>query len=402
LSVLTAMMYTCILSANAEDAQSVGVEQQVAPVIPDTATPAADSAATGDVAIDVASEIDVAAATSTTPEVETIVPKDTALPEEATGQRHGASDGKFFDSFKVPEKPRRTCAEALAEMKRSETVTIDLSDVSDFAENGDKIIEEYYSELIKTKSFGTHSSNLYINLSNTGVHEDVVKKWAERFHKDKRVVLWNLSRNSSIGDGIVEALSAAFSDICCLNLSNTGITDAGVKKLATLVENSVGQHLMCITLSGPDVSPEAASMLRENITARYNNNPAAKCKLRDGGVTYRQVMVKRPKSGDAHHNGRDSPVAAANSTEAQAAPVAAEQTAATSENQQAAVTEPVAVDPVATAAEITERAPAVQAAATDEVHPSQSDVEAALKDAEAVLNDAAAATAQQQPATPTS
>lgn len=156
----------------------------------------------------------------------------------------------------------RTCARALEHMIKNGTCIIDLSNVSDFAQFGEKTISAYYNRLKETNTSGTYSNNVYINLSNTGVTEITVAKFAGEFAKDKKRVIWNLSHNHSIDDAVVDALSATLQSVYSLNLSNTNLTDVGLSKIISAIKTNGLGELIVIDVSKTKVTEEGANNLR--------------------------------------------------------------------------------------------------------------------------------------------
>ncbi|MDO4975074.1 MAG: hypothetical protein Q4E61_01990, partial [Alphaproteobacteria bacterium] len=117
----------------------------------------------------------------------------------------------------------------------------------------------------ETNSFGTHSSNLYIDLSNLNVPSDVfltfIGKWSKTFSEDKKTVLWNLSNNKSLGDDVIDCID--LSNMYSLNLANTAITDLTVNKIISILNIQNTGKLVCVNLSGTKVSDAAIKSLKE-------------------------------------------------------------------------------------------------------------------------------------------
>ena len=182
-------------------------------------------------------------------------------PQNNTKQKRSWWDA-ILNLFKVSD-PKRTTEQAFDDMLKNQNVVIDFSNVTDFAQNGDAKMTEYYNKLSSTQSFGTKSPNLYINLSNTGVGLDFLSKWAIQFKNDKKNVIWNLSENKNLDDSIIDALD--FSSIYSLNLSGTSITDAGIAKIASiLATNGIG-NLVCIHLMSTKVTDAGIVSLKASL-----------------------------------------------------------------------------------------------------------------------------------------
>ncbi|MDR2666705.1 MAG: hypothetical protein LBB34_01120 [Holosporales bacterium] len=197
----------------------------------------------------------------------------------------------FFDKFKVQSR-KKTCEEAMATVMNAKNVILDFSDTSDFPVNGDAAMSACYARIIETKSFGTHSQNLLVNLSKTGVTSDFIVKWSAIFQRDKRTVLWNLSENSSVDDSIIDALAQAFHTIYSINLAYTNITDAGIDKIIAMLENGTWK-LVCITITGSKVSASKVAELRlalqKNVELWKAKNPGKEYLLEgDSGVIYKK------------------------------------------------------------------------------------------------------------------
>ncbi len=225
--------------------------------------------------------------------------------------------GSWWDAilklFKVTE-PKRTSEQAFSDMVQNQNVIIDFSNVTDFAQNGDAKMLEYYQKLVSTKAFGTKSPNIYVNLSNTGVTSEFIQKWATQFKNDKKTVIWNLSDNKNLDDSVVDALD--FSSIYSLNLSGTSITDAGIARIsATLETNGIGK-LVCIHLSGSKVTDTGVASLKASMQKAVElwktQNPGKDYKLQgadNSGVVFEKIPtlpnkgVKKQQGGANQSSG---------------------------------------------------------------------------------------------------
>lgn len=236
----------------------------------------------------------------------------------------------ILNLFKIPEQ-KRTAGQAFDNMIENQNVVIDFSNVTDFVQNGDAKMAEYYQKLIATKSFGTKSPNLYVNLSNTGVTLDFVSKWAAQFKKDNKNVVWNLSDNKNLDDSVIDALD--FASIYSLNLSGTSVSDSGIAKISAILETSGIGKLVCIHLSGTKVTDAGVTSLKSSIQKAVElwrmQNPGKEYKLQgtdNSGVVFEKIpdfpKRKRP-------NGALQPAATANTVENfSAAPVATQEVTA--------------------------------------------------------------------------
>lgn len=247
------------------------------------------------------SEVDVS-----TGGVETTVPDVAPTPvtdsnvTTVTPQAQGAETTKkrswwdaILNLFKIKEE-KRTAEQAFDNMVENQNVVIDFSNVTDFAQNGDAKMAEYYQKLIATKSFGTKSPNLYVNLSNTGVTLEFVSKWAAQFKKDNKSVVWNLSDNKNLDDNVIDALD--FSSIYSLNLSGTSVSDTGVAKISAILETSGIGKLVCIHLSGSKVTDAGVNSLKSSIQKAVElwktQNPGREYKLQGesgSGVVFEKI-----------------------------------------------------------------------------------------------------------------
>ena len=246
--------------------------------------------------------------------IETTVPDvaPTPAPEtnatSVTPQTPGAEATKkrswwdaILNLFKIKEQ-KRTAEQAFDNMVENQNVVIDFSNVTDFAQNGDAKMAEYYQKLIVTKSFGTKSPNLYVNLSNTGVTLEFVSKWAAQFKKDNKSVVWNLSDNKNLDDNVIDALD--FSSVYSLNLSGTSVSDTGIAKISAILETSGIGKLVCIHLSGSKVTDAGVNSLKSSIQKAVElwktQNPGREYKLQGeagSGVVFEKIPEFPKKRG---------------------------------------------------------------------------------------------------------
>ncbi|MBQ2173575.1 MAG: hypothetical protein II453_00400 [Alphaproteobacteria bacterium] len=246
--------------------------------------------------------------------IETTVPDvaPTPAPEtnatSVTPQTPGAEATKkrswwdaILNLFKIKEQ-KRTAEQAFDNMVENQNVVIDFSNVTDFAQNGDAKMAEYYQKLIATKSFGTKSPNLYVNLSNTGVTLEFVSKWAAQFKKDNKSVVWNLSDNKNLDDNVIDALD--FSSVYSLNLSGTSVSDTGIAKISAILETSGIGKLVCIHLSGSKVTDAGVNSLKSSIQKAVElwktQNPGREYKLQGetgSGVVFEKIPEFPKKRG---------------------------------------------------------------------------------------------------------
>jgi hypothetical protein len=249
---------------------------------------------------------EVSAVDVDTSEVEVTVPDVATASASATNttsvapQKRGAEATKkrswwdaILNLFKIKEE-KRTAEQAFDNMVENQNVVIDFSNVTDFAQNGDAKMAEYYQKLIATKSFGTKSPNLYVNLSNTGVTLEFVSKWATQFKKDNKSVIWNLSDNKNLDDNVIDALD--FSSVYSLNLSGTSVSDTGIAKISAILETSGIGKLVCIHLSGTKVTDTGINSLKSSIQKAVElwktQNPGKEYKLQGdagSGVVFEKI-----------------------------------------------------------------------------------------------------------------
>jgi hypothetical protein len=138
---------------------------------------------------------------------------------------------------------------------------IDLDSMPNFQSRGDAEIEARYKVLVDTRASGTLSPNVYLNLSNTGVKSETVRRWANILSEANKIALWNLSCNESIGNEIFENINC--SKTYLLNVAFTAITDAGLDILISKIKSGGLGTLKCINLTGSNVSPEKVSLLEQ-------------------------------------------------------------------------------------------------------------------------------------------
>ncbi|MDR0695789.1 MAG: hypothetical protein LBF56_03425 [Holosporales bacterium] len=381
-SILTALLFAYVPSVIAGDEQVAAGQQPTDPSLSESAGQAVVAATTdADIAAVlseaealVASDESGAAAAAAQPDApaaaempavtqevaatdgdEAAVPvvADTAKPKKH--EQHGSKSA--FESFKVPEEPVRTCDEACAKSMKDKNVISDFSNTSDFAENGVAGVTKCLAEIEKTQAYGTHSSNRYINVSNSNLSNELVKEVVNAIVNNKKVhdaahgkaatkdsqytVLLNIAGNPSVGDGAVQAIGGLLSAICCLNLAGTNISDSGIEQLIALINGAGIQHLNSINISNTRVTPAGAAKLKEAIAAWLSSHPEAKCELGgDGGVIYKERPAVPVKKGDGlrhrGHKGHATPEipaeAAAPTDAAEAAePVVADEAAASTE-----------------------------------------------------------------------
>lgn len=219
---------------------------------------------------------------------------EVTLPAQTSVKAEDEKKTSFFDQFKVSEQPSRTCQVAMEESLKNGTVEIDLSNTTDFVENGDSIFNSCYAKLKETNSFGTNSSNIYVNLSKTNVTPEFIAKWSAEFKKDKKTVLWNLSDNPNLNDSIIDSI-ADLSNVCSLNFANTGITDTGIAKLSSLIETAGLKTISMINLSGTKVTDQAISTLRDAfkkaLAAWQAANPGKTYAIEGDGVVFNKPFI---------------------------------------------------------------------------------------------------------------
>ncbi|MDR2598619.1 MAG: hypothetical protein LBC25_02770 [Holosporales bacterium] len=154
----------------------------------------------------------------------------------------------------------KSCEAAVARAAVLALNMLDLSECGDFAANGDNAFNKFYQLLTSTSSFGTHSRNIYLDLSKTGVTTPIIANWAKIFSDDGKVVIWNLSYNDSVDDSMIDAV--VLSNTYHLNLAHTSVTDAGIAKMVNSIRvNGIGE-LRSIQLDGSKVTAGGVEMLR--------------------------------------------------------------------------------------------------------------------------------------------
>jgi hypothetical protein len=236
-------------------------------------------------------------------------------PETSDGDGENGSENKsasksVFEQFALPEKYRPTCAEALNEVNQSGNGILDFGGARDFRENGREAIISAVKMVIDTNSFGTHSPNTYFDVSNTGIDLTVLEEVIRQLIANNKILVMNLAGNENLGDGVIELLP--FPCLASVNLSNTQVTDAGVARVITLVQEHGLGHLRHIILTGTLVTEEAVAELRATLERALNEavaqaeaqagdqegRPVIRLKG-DRGVTYRERL---PQSDEEQAN----------------------------------------------------------------------------------------------------
>ena len=266
ISVLTGSLFACVSFVYAEEAsEPVNIEQQAPEILVSTESEISQELSNSEIAVDAEAPTQSAQIENT----QEVVNVDVASAQVAApaAQKQVKSQNKsiwdkFLNMFKASEPKTKTCEEAFNKMNG---ISINFSNTSDFAENGDKYMDLYYQKIKETNSFGTHSSNLYIDLSNLNVSSEVfltfIGKWSKIFSEDKKTVLWNLSNNKSLGDDVIDCID--LSNMYSLNLANTAITDLTVNKIISILNIQNTGKLVCVNLSGTKVSDAAIKSLKE-------------------------------------------------------------------------------------------------------------------------------------------
>ncbi|MDR1034330.1 MAG: hypothetical protein LBL32_00075 [Holosporales bacterium] len=168
-----------------------------------------------------------------------------------------------------------TCNNALKRAVGLSNNILNLSGVTDFPINGDATIRQYYQLLITTSSFGTHSTNIYIDLSKTGVTAANLAHWTRIFGADGKVLVLNLSYNESISDEVIDVLD--LQKTYYLNFASTSVTDAGLAKIVnSIMANGIG-CLVCINLTDSNVTENGIETLRAAM-----RKAAAETETKDG------------------------------------------------------------------------------------------------------------------------
>lgn len=267
ISILSGSLFACVSFVYAEESASenTNIEQQVSEAQVSTEGEISQELSTPDATNNV--ELPV----QTTPETQNAVDVNNSTATEQpvasvpttqvkTPEKISIWD-KILNMFKVSEPKAKTCEEAFNKM---EGISVNFSNTSDFAENGDKYMDLYYQKIKQTNSFGTRSANLYIDISNLNVNSDVllnfIGKWSKIFSEDKKTVLWNLSDNKSLEDNVIDSID--LSNMYSLNLSNTSITDLTVNKIISILNIQNTGKLVCVNLSGTKVSAAAVESLK--------------------------------------------------------------------------------------------------------------------------------------------
>ena len=282
------------LNVETEIAEDVAVAPET-PAVPEVNIEAATTGEQGDIAstevalagnettdLDVLSQSEEASAslgTTTSTTGNTLLGASQAANPSVSANTTKKAKSSLWDKvlklFKIFDNKTRTCEQALEKMLKEKTVSVDFSNTSDFVQNGDAAMTSYYQTLVSTKSFGSNSPNLYVNLSKTGVTSEFIAKWAAEFQKAKKLVLWNLSDNATIDDSVLDVIP--LTDTYSLNLSNTGVTDAAVAKITASLEASGVGHLVCVHLTGTKVTDAGVASLKaafqNAVTALKASNP---------------------------------------------------------------------------------------------------------------------------------
>lgn len=263
---VTGSLFAFVSFVYAEEAsETINIEQQAPEILVSTESDISQELSNPEIAVDA----DAPSQSAQIENTQEVVNVDVAsaqvaapvAPKQLKSQNKSIWD-KFLNMFKASEPKTRTCEEAFNKMSG---ISINFSNTSDFAENGDKYMDLYYQKIKETNSFGTHSSNLYIDLSNLNVPSNVfltfIGKWSKTFSEDKKTVLWNLSNNKSLGDDVIDCID--LSNMYSLNLANTAITDLTVNKIISILNIQNTGKLVCVNLSGTKVSDAAIKSLKD-------------------------------------------------------------------------------------------------------------------------------------------
>ncbi len=218
ISILSGSLFVYVSFVHAEESvpENTNVEQQTAEVQISTEGEISQELSIPD---DATSDIENSTQVIQIPETQDIIDVNNVSPKteqpatpssttQVKNQKKISIWDKILNMFKTSEPKVKTCEEAFNKM---EGISINFSNTSDFAENGDKYMDLYYQKIKQTNSFGTRSSNLYIDISNLNVSSDVllsfIGKWSKIFSEDKRTVLWNLSDNKSLEDNVIDCIA---------------------------------------------------------------------------------------------------------------------------------------------------------------------------------------------------
>lgn len=188
------------------------------------------------------------------------------------------------DRNKIPEKAMdekkvagRTCQQSLDIAVAEKTNMLDLTKVSDFAQNGLATIQAFLAKVKETDSFGTHSKNVSIDLTETGVGLDVVSLILEQAKLEGFNLILNLSFNESIGDDVLNLVDS-FENIFSIFLRDTNISDVGVSKLCAILETSGIGKLHTVDISGTKVTNDGVKIFAQKLkTSWETKNPGTQC-----------------------------------------------------------------------------------------------------------------------------
>ena len=310
-------------------------------------------------------------------------PQENASDPDQKAKKRGSWWDQILKFLKV-DNVKRTTGEAYNEMGNNQNVVIDFSNVTDFAQNGEAKMAEYYNKIKATKSFGSNSPNLYVNLSNTGVSNEFVAKWAGEFAKDKKTVIWNLSDNPNLDDGVIDSLDLP--SIRSLNLSGTSVSDAGITKIGAMLEaNGIGQ-LVCVHLSGTKVTEAGVAALKNSTQKAVEvwkaKNPGKNYELKgqnNSGVEFEKIPTFPKHPGPRGKKGLNQPESA-------------------SQAQENAASEPSAAETTDAATAAIANAQTATEPATPETPSVEGEATKALSDAETLVNNADKAETQQETA----
>ncbi|MDR1365349.1 MAG: hypothetical protein LBJ42_02055 [Holosporales bacterium] len=148
-----------------------------------------------------------------------------------------------------------TCEQALARCLGLRIPVIDLSNARDFGANGISAIEKFLTTLSETNTYGTGAQNIYVNVSGTRLTPESMVRIVTALTNSGRRAILNISNNPQVNDNAVAQATQLLSSVVILNVSGTGITDAGVATLIDGVKSGNLPQLRAVSLDRTKATP---------------------------------------------------------------------------------------------------------------------------------------------------
>ena len=193
----------------------------------------------------------------------------------------------------------KNCQQYLDLATTNKTNILDLTRASDFEQNGLSTIQSFLSTVKETSSFNTHSKNISIDLTETGVSAETVSLILEQAKNEEYNLILNLSFNKSIGDELLDFVGS-FQNIYSIFLRDTNISDVGISKICAILDTAGIGNLHMIDISGTHVTQNGIKTLAEKIKSAWEaQNPEGQypgniliCSLKKQGKQSQSKNIK--------------------------------------------------------------------------------------------------------------